>query len=317
LAEGIQTKNLLVIAQVRRGLGVLYRRQGDTEKAINNLSQALIAFRQSGEARAQAQVLNSLGRTRHARGEYQHALVAHREALTILESLDDRWRVVQTLNNIGECHQSLYDFENALYHHEHGFQLASEYGANLLKLELQRNLGVDLFEQGQIEEGMRNLQAALSEARRLKDREQEALGLYDLARAHLRQSHFDETRSAVDALEEMADDLNVERYRALSAYVRGELFFQQGDRDAAVAELNSAMLAAQTSVDRGVLWKLHATMSYVEDDEAIANVHRTIAAEFIRQTAEPIQDPHLKYCFLHAPPVLAVLNAAGIDADKL
>jgi len=317
LAEGIQTKNLLVIAQARRGLGVLYRRQGDTEKAINNLSEALIAFRQSGEARAQAQVLNSLGRTRHARGEFQHALAAHREALTILESLDDRWRVVQTLNNIGECHQSLYDFENARYHHEHGFQLAKQYGANLLKPELQRNLGVDLVEQGQLEEGIKNLQEALSEARRLKDSEQEALALYDLARTHLRQSQVEETVSAVDQLEEIAEALNVERYRALAAYVRGELLYQQGDRAAAVTELNGAMLAAQTSVDRGVLWKLHATMSYVEDDQAIANVHRTIATEFIRQTAEPIQDPQLKYCFLHAPPVLSVLKSAGIDPDKL
>ena len=85
----------------------------------------------------------------------------------------------------------------------------------------------------------------------------------------------------------------------------------------AEVELNNAMLAAQTAVDRGVLWKLHATMSHVADNPAIAAVHRTIAADFIRQTAEPLKDPHLKDCFVHAPPVLAVLHSANIDPNKL
>lgn len=317
LAEGVATENLLVIAQARSGLGVLNRRQGNTEKAIDHLTQALISFRQTGEARSQAQVLTNLGRTRHARGEYQHALSAHREALAILRSLEDRWRIVQALNDIGECHQSLYDYENALRHHQQGFRLAHEYGANLLKPELQRNLGVDLVEQGRYQEGLPYLQAALEAARGINDKEQEALALYNLARAYMGQSNVDEALTTVAELDQLAEELKVERYRALTAYVRGELLFLQGEREAAVRELNTAMLAAQTSIDRGVLWKLHATMSQVVENEAIASVHRTIAAEFIRQTAEPLQDAHLKSSFVHAPPVRAVLAAAGIDPDSL
>jgi tetratricopeptide (TPR) repeat protein len=317
LAEGVTTDSLLVIAQARRGLGVLNRRQGNTEKAITHLTQALIAFRQAGEARSQAQVLTNLGRTRQVRGEYQHALTAHREALAILKSLEDRWRIVQSLNDIGECHQSLYDYENALRHHRQGLQLAHQYGANLLKPELQRNLGVDLVEQDRYEEGVRNLQEALKAARTIKDREQEALALYNLATAYLGRSCIEKALQAVSDLDQIADELNVERYKALASYVRGELLFLQGERAAAVDELNSAMLAAQTSIDRGVLWKLHASMSQVVDNEAIASVHRTIAAEFIRQTAEPLQDAHLKSCFVHAAPVMAVLGAAGIDPESL
>jgi hypothetical protein len=55
----------------------------------------------------------------------------------------------------------------------------------------------------------------------------------------------------------------------------------------------------------------------VVENEQIAAVHRTIAAEFIRQTAEPLQDEHLKSCFVFAPPVLAILNLAGINPAKL
>ncbi|MCP4425466.1 MAG: tetratricopeptide repeat protein [Chloroflexi bacterium] len=317
LSEGIAAQNLLVIGRARRGLGILSRKQGDTESAIRYLTQALVAFRQMGEAREQARVLTSLGRARHARGEYQHALNAHHEALTIFTSLNDRWRVVQTLTDIGECHQALYDVANARRYHEKALDLANMYGANLLKPEIQRNLGVDMVEQGLFEEGLVYLQLALDGARHLGNREQEALALYNLARAYLRRPYIEQAAEAADGLEQAAEALNADRFRALASFVRGELLFHQGDRNAAVAELNAAMLAAQTSVDRGVLWKLHATISHVVDNEAIAAVHRTIAAEFIKQTAEPLQEEHLKSCFVHAPPVLAILNMVDINPDNL
>ena len=317
LTEGIATENLLVIGRARRGLGILSRKQGNTERAIRHLTQALAAFSQMGEARERARVLTSLGRTRHVRGEYQPALDAHHEALRIFESLHDRWRIVQSLTDIGECHQALYDTLNALRYHEKALDLAMAYGANLLKPEIQRNLGVDMVEQGRFEEGLVYLQLALDGARHLGNREQEALALYNIARARLMHVHLEQAAQTVAELEAAAERLDGDRYRALALFARGELLFHQGNRAEAAAQLNMAMLAAQTSVDRGVLWKLHATISHVVDNEAIAVVHRTIAAEFIRQTAEPLQDPHLKSCFVHAPPVLAVLNAAEINPDKL
>lgn len=317
LEEGIQTSNLLVIGRARRGLGIIHRKQGNTDKAVTQLLQALAAFREAGEAREQARVLTSLGRTRHARGEYQHALSNHNEALVILESLNDRWRIVQVFNDIGECHQALYDIETARNYHEKALELADEYEAHLIKPEILRNLGVDLVEQGDFNWGMAYLGEALESARGFGNREQEALALYNLARAHLRIGNIQEAGEATSALQEVADDIDADRFRALGLFVKGELLYQQGNQQEAVAALNAAALAAQTAVDRGVLWKLHATMSHVIPEESIASVHRMIAAEFIRQTAEPIQDARLKYGFVHAPPVMAVLQAANIDPENL
>ena len=317
LEEGTRTSNLLVIGRARRGLGIIHRKQGNTDKAVAQLTQALAVFREAGEAREQARVLTSLGRTRHARGEYQYALFNHNEALTILESLHDRWRIVQVLNDLGECHQALYDIGTAREYHEKALELADEYEAHLIKPEILRNLGVDLVEQGDFNWGMAYLQEALESARSFSNREQEALSLYNLARAHLRIGNMAEADEATVALQAVAEALNADRFRALGLFVQGELLYQQGQQQEAVASLNAAALAAQTAVDRGVLWKLHAAMSHVVDEKSIASVHRIIAAEFIRQTAEPLQDARLKYGFVHAPPVMAVLHAAGIDPDKL
>ena len=317
LQEGIAVENLLVIGRARRGLGILDRRQGNTERALSQLTQALTIFRQGGETREQGRVLTSLGRTRQARGEYQQAISAHREAYLLLESVNDRWRVAQAVNDIGECHQALYDIEKAYEHHQNALQLATKSGAELLIPEIKRNLGVDLVESGQYDQGLAYLQSALQGTRMYGNREHEALTLYQLARAYLHHGDDSLAVQVVLALTHVAELLNADRYRALAAFAHGELLFHQGRKTEALSELNLAMLAAQTAVDRGILWKLHAAMSHATENEQIAAVHLNIAAEFIRQTAEPLQDERLRSCFLNAPPVLAVLQAADINPNQI
>ncbi len=313
LQEANATENLLVIGRARRGLGILERRQGNTDRALSQLTQALAIFRQGGETREQGRVLTSLGRTRQARGEYQQALSAHREAYLILESVNDRWRVAQAVNDIGECHQALYDIEKAYEHHQRALELATKSGAKLLIPEIKRNLGVDLVESGQYDQGLVYLQAALQGTRLHGNREHEALTLYHLARAYLHHGNDGLAVQVVLALTHLAEQINADRFRALAAFVHGELLYHQGRKTEALNELNLAMLAAQTAVDRGILWKLHAAMSHATENEKIAAVHLNIAAEFIRQTAEPLQDEQLRQSFLNAPPVLAVLQAANMN----
>jgi tetratricopeptide (TPR) repeat protein len=317
LKEGMAVGDVISIGRAHRGLGIVDRRQGRTEQAITHLTQALAAFRQAGDAREQARVLTSIGITRQAQGEYQQAIAANAEALSIMEALKDRWRAALLLNSIGECHQALYDLEMALQYHERAFKLAEIYGAAIILPDIQRNLGLDLVEWGRVDEGVVYLEQALAGARRLAKHEQEALTLFYLARAYLAQENVSLAATSAHELSTLAENLGADRFRALAAFVRGELLFAQGQRAEAIAELNVAMLDAQASLDRGMLWRLHATMGHVVDDPAIAAVHMQIAADFIRQTVEPLQDVRLKSSFLNAAPVTAVLIAAGADPAKM
>jgi len=316
LKEGLALHDLLVTGRAQRGLGILNHRRGNTEQALSHLTQALVAFRQLGHALEQASVLSSIGRTRYARGEYQRAITAHKEALRILEAVAERWRIVRSLNDLGECYQALYAMPDALEAHQRALQLADEklYGIAPIKPHIQRNLGVDLIESGRFEVGLAYLKQSLIGARSEGDAEQEALSLYHLAHAYLHRERADEAEEAISALNAIAERINSDRYRALAAFVQGELSFARDDGQAAVAALNEAILRAQSSLDRGMLWKLHAAMSHVVGDQSLAAVHAEIAADFVRQMAEPLQDDHLKESFLSAAPVAAVLQAA--DADR-
>ena len=309
--------DLLVTGRAQRGLGILNHRRGNTEQALSHLTQALVAFRQLGHAPEQASVLSSIGRTRYARGEYQQAITAHKEALRILEAMAERWRIVRSLNDLGECYQALYAMPDALDAHQRALQLADEqlYGIATIKPHIQRNLGVDLVESGRYEVGLAYLKQSLIGARSEGDREQEALGLYHLARTYLRRERGDEAEEVISELNAVAEQIDSDRYRALASFVQGELAFARNDAQTAVTALNEAILRAQSSLDRGMLWKLHAAMSHVVGDHALATVHAEIAADFVRQTAEPLQDAHLKESFLSAAPVVAVLQAAGANPD--
>lgn len=317
LAEGMAAGDVMSIGRAHRGTGIVHRRQGNAEKAIYHLTQALTAFRQVGEAREQARVLTSLGRTRLARGEYQESITAHQQALDILIPLEDRWRIALAYNDLGECHQALFDMTTALEFHRKALAIVTGDKAEVIVPDVKRNMGIDLVGCGHYDEGVKHLQDALDMAVTLGNREQQALALYALSQAYMGHDEIMKADDVVEKLTAVADELNADRYRALAAHQRGGLLLTRGYRGQATAEFQSAMLAAQNSMDRGILWKLHAIISSVVEEEAVATIHRTIAADFIQQTVYPLQDERLREVFVHAPPVLAVLVAEGIDPDSL
>ncbi len=121
----------------------------------------------------------------------------------------------------------------------------------------------------------------------------------------------------IDQLTAVARALNADRYLALAAFRRGQLAIAQNNPQVATSELQTAMLAAQTALDQGLLWQLHAALAEVVPDTAIAAVHRTIAADFIQQAVYPLTDEKIRAQFLAAAPITAVLRAAGHDPAKL
>ncbi len=170
---------------------------------------------------------------------------------------------------------------------------------------------------GRVPEGIVYLKHAMRDARMQQVHEVEANALACLVRAHLELQAYEQAHDYLQELTQMSDASGSEQSRAVLAHVRGELLFAQGRNSEALSALQEGILAAQSTLDRGALWKLHAAMSCIVDNKAVAEVHMQIAADFIKQTAEPLQDPGLKSTFLNAPPVLAVLAAAGIKPEHV
>jgi tetratricopeptide (TPR) repeat protein len=306
-----------MIGRANRGLGVTYRRLGDTDRSLEYLTQALETLRVLGDAREQARALTSLGLTHFARGEYQQAIGAYDEALRIYDSLGEQWQTILTLNSLGECHQSLYDVTTAYRYHQRAFRLAQAHHAAGMMPAICHNLGVDLMELGRHADAQAYLEQALEDATRLDRVDLMVRTLFELTRYHLRRGDQPAAERTVATLESVRERLATGQADSLAHFAHGELLFARGQRAEAVAALQAAALSAQSALERGSLWKLHAAMSQMVADARVARVHLQIAADYIRQTAEPLEDEQLKRTFLFAPPVMAVLLQAGVDPEKL
>jgi tetratricopeptide (TPR) repeat protein len=306
-----------MIGRAKRGLGVVYRRRGDTDRSLEVLNQALETLRIHGDAREQARALTSCGLTHFARGEFQQAIGAYDEALRIYDSLGEQWQTILTLNCLGECHQSLYDVTTAYRYHQRAFRLAQAHHAPGMMPTICHNLGVDLMELGRHADAQAYLEQALEDATRLDRFDLIVKTLFELTRYYLRQGDRQAAERAVSALERARDKLKSGQADSIAHFAKGELLFARGEQAAAVTALQAAALSAQSALERGSLWKLHAAMSQIVADARVARVHLQIAADYIRQTAEPLEDDRLKRTFLFAPPVMAVLLQAGVDPESL
>jgi hypothetical protein len=83
---------------------------------------------------------------------------------------------------------------------------------------------------------------------------------------------------------------------------------QTGDSDSAEQMWQQTLFLAHEVNNRNLLWKTHAALAHNATLFELAQVHRRIAVEIIRQIAEPISDAALQQKFLSAPPIKAVLN---------
>ncbi len=317
LGEATGSGDLLSLGRAQHGLGVVQRRRGYADRSTNHLTQALAIFRQLGNAREQGRALTSLALTHLDRGEFQQSITAYQEALRIFDTLDEKWAAIPALNGLGACYQSLFDVTAAYRTHQQAYRLAQGLEAAGMMPAICRNLGVDLMELDRAVDARAYLEQSLEDARRLGRLDLVALALYELTRLGLREGDLPAAERSLDDLTGAADALAADRFGALVAFARGELRYAQGRPAEAAIALQEAALSAQTALDRGTLWKLHAALSHMAADPQIARVHLHIATDFIRQTIEPLQDPNLKHGFLQAAPVAAVLARAGIDPAGL
>jgi len=290
------------------GLGTLYWKQGRVDEAIETLSQARSALQRQPDVYEMGRTLINLGIAYTYSGRLDQALQAYEDALDCFRTLKDAHRTAAVLNNLGELHQELLDLEAALRYHEEARAIASEAGAERISIDVIRNLGVDLLLLGRYSEAMSHLEEALARARALGDKDVVLQALYSLADARLRQGQVEQAAALASELEAEARAIHSELHLARARFIQGRIFLARGDRAAARTVLQNALADAHALPSRTLLWQLHAVLGRATDDPQIADLHRRIAADFIRETVEALPDPRLRQRFLSRPEVQAVLR---------
>ncbi len=293
------------------GLGALYRKQGRIDEAIEMLNQAHAALQHRPDVYEMGRTLINLGIVYTYSGRLDQALQAYEDALDCFRTLKDAHRTAAVLNNLGELYQELFDLETALRYHEEARTIASNSRAERILIDVTRNLGVDLLLLRRYSRAMAYLEEALAQARAMGDKDLVLQALYSLADAHLRQGQVERAAALAAELLAEAQAIQSDLHLARARFIQGRVFLARGERAAARTALQEALANAHTLPSRTLLWQLHAVLGRATDDPQIADLHRQIAADFIRETVETLPDPQLRHRFLSQPEVQAILRKPG------
>jgi tetratricopeptide (TPR) repeat protein len=299
------------------GVGVVQSALGRMEEALEALQTAQALFEQIGNKVEQIRAYNRIGVAYIRKGEMDKAIHAFLACRQLVDEVGDQDPTaltagVNALNNLGECYQMLYDMDLAVYYHRRGLAIAE--GKDLLSqaTDLYRNLGVDLFHLGRVDEGLAYLYHALRLSDVTNQPDMKLQTLYSLALAELDFGNLEKGLAHAQALRALAEEKKTRGYQADALHAVGLYHQKKGERLTAEQVWQQALFLAQETGRRTLLWQLHAAMAEIADNPALRDVHYRIAAEVIQQMAFPIKDDALCQKFLNARPVRQILLSADV-----
>jgi tetratricopeptide (TPR) repeat protein len=294
------------------GVGVVQSALGRMDESLDALQTAQALFEQIGNKVEQIRAWNRIGVAYIRKGEIDKAIHAFLTCRHLVDEIGDHDPTaltagVNALNNLGECYQTLYDMEKAVFYHRRGLAIAE--GKDLLSqaTDLYRNLGVDLFHLGRVDEGLAYLYHALRLSDVTNQPDMKLQTLYSLALAELDFGNLEKGLEHALALRALAEEKNTRGYQADALHAVGLYHQKKGERLMAEQVWQQALFLAQETGRRTLLWQLHAVMANIADSPALRDVHYRIAAEVIQQIAFPIKDDALCLNFLNARPVRQIL----------
>lgn len=297
-------------ATIYRSLGSALTFLGRLEEATNYLKDSIRLYEEADDIDQVVRAGNSLGIAYLRRGELDKAIKTFQKSLAIYRERSDKpFETAIILNNLGECYQNLYDMEQALAYHLEALQLleeVEELKARMFIIDLYRNIGVDLHNQGQIEEGVEYITRALHLCETTKQSEIQLQAMASLALANYKLGNSEKAQRYAQEAFDLANESQARPHLARALYVIGLCYQQQGDTVAAEQAWQEAVFLAHETGQKSLLWQIHAAMSDAQPNDSV-HVHQQIAREVIYQIAEPIEDFELREKFLQAPTIQSVL----------
>lgn len=265
-------------ARVRLFEGYISGTIGNTQKAVDQISEALNLFRAVGDKSGEGLCLTALGLAQSQSLEKERAVDLHLRAAQIFREIGDRQSEAITINALGQTYEFLKDYPKALQNYEKALQILQKNGF----VELA---AVTLFKVARTHRLMENSTQALAHShqslrlsRQAKKKRTEASALNELAAIYATQGNRAETvaqyqrlirfyaassdrRGEVTALNALGDFLLSvkEKREALRAYEEAlPLCEGTGDKVALVTNLYNLARANRE------LESFHEALSYIE-----------------------------------------------------
>jgi tetratricopeptide (TPR) repeat protein len=128
-------------AETLHQIGAAYFSLNEKHRALDYYQQALPLWRTLKDSKGEGKTLNNLGMIFHSQDERNRALDYYEQALQLRRSAGDREGEVETLNNMGRLHSEMSQYEQAINYYQQAFALRQTLGDRVGKADALHQLG--------------------------------------------------------------------------------------------------------------------------------------------------------------------------------
>jgi predicted ATPase/DNA-binding SARP family transcriptional activator len=298
-------------------LGRNYLYDGQFEKAILVLQEALATFESLGHLPGQASVYSRLAPAYAEAYNLGPALVCDQEALRIYSQINYRTKLSRAHNNLAETLALLGAYLPALDHARKSLALSREQNDKVNEANTQTVYATCLERLGQIEEAERQYHAAITAQKALNLSFALRFALLDWGDFLLRNGRSAE--AAVTFTEALAINQDQEHLRLTTQAKLATAYLAQSKSAAALALADEVWQAIEPTGGRGLPLPIHTmvecyTVFQACGDER-AGAALQMAAAVMKRTAVEIEDPEMRASFLNNVPVNRQVQAPLAEYD--
>jgi CHAT domain-containing protein/Tfp pilus assembly protein PilF len=209
-------------------IGNCSKRQGDYDRALEQLGRALAMKRELGDRLEEGKTLSHLGLVYWELADYPQAIGHFELAIAIGRELDHAQLEGSGLNNLSLVYDELGDYDRSLEQYRQALELYRETDFPRGESDTLGNIGGVYLLLGRYREAMGYYEQALAISERLEAKPSMSLDLGNLALCHLGLGEISEAMERFDRAMTLAVEAGLERDRADWLKGKGELLLEVG-----------------------------------------------------------------------------------------
>jgi len=308
-------------AEVLRAKGVLLRRAGRLNAAVEAHAEAIATFKTVGARRSEARARNALGFALFVQGRYEDCIALCLSSLGIDVMIGGRFKVAKTMANVGMSYARLGDAEHGLAYLKRAREAHERYEDHDGRVDTLLVTASVLIEQGEIEEAKQLFgdASALAEV---------SGSAYDkihqlVVRALLARAEPDPIAAAAYASEarQLAESQALVSYHVYATAIEASARVAIGDSQAGVLLATTALGSVEAMEGSEYSIEVRSlcceTVIHALEKDSREGAVPTMTADVCRRAlnqvdkvAGYIRDLRLRELFFQRPPVRAIVGQA-------
>ncbi len=308
-------------AEVLRAKGVLLRRAGRLNGAIETHAEAIAIFRSVGARRSEARARNALGFALFGGGRYEDCAAMCLSSIAIDVMIGGRFKVAKTLANVGQSYARLGDLEHGLAYLKRARDAHDRYQDQEARIDTALVTACALIEGGRIDQAKELLDDAAALAR-ISDNAYDKTHLL-IVQALIAHHEGEAMAASTYAAEarQLAEGQALVSYHVYATAIEAAARVDSGDTQAGVLLATTALGAVEgmEGSEYGIEVRSLCTDAVISSlaDHRLATSSPTMTADVCRRALDHVdliagyvRDPLRREQFFKRPPVARIVGHA-------